>query len=171
MGFQPIYKSWARGGAHNNPFQNPPHTPVLVGGVGQRRGARPRLVKPYRPSVGVPRDVGCQTLVVYAAYFFSVQFLLSWRRPTRRPLDTRNPHLFTPPLMIITSRGRRAYTSHSSSLDAPSASAALQHTRRRSSSACAAAGEPPPQSASRSSWSATSVARTWRRLGGRRLGF
>ena len=28
----------------------------------------------YIPSVGVPRDVGCRTLVVYAANLFSVQF-------------------------------------------------------------------------------------------------
>ena len=34
----------------------------------------PILQEPYRPSVGVPRDVGCCALVVFAAYFFSVQF-------------------------------------------------------------------------------------------------
>ena len=28
----------------------------------------------YRPSVGVPRDVGCCALVVFVAYIFSVQF-------------------------------------------------------------------------------------------------
>ena len=35
----------------------------------------------YRPSVGVPRDVGCCALVVFVAYIFSVQF----NRETSRP--------------------------------------------------------------------------------------
>ena len=41
----------------NNPSRNPPHPSVLVGGVG---GATARSALGwYRPSVGVPRDVGC----------------------------------------------------------------------------------------------------------------
>ena len=58
-------RDWARGGEPilNNPFQNPPHSSVLVGGVEQRRGARPRQVQTQC----------CRATVAYAAYFFSVQ--------------------------------------------------------------------------------------------------
>ena len=48
-------RDWARGGAHNNP---PPNTTPLSPG---RRGAATArgALGWYRPSVGVPRDVGC----------------------------------------------------------------------------------------------------------------
>ena len=41
----------------------------------------------YRPSVGVPRDVGCCALVVFVAYIFSVQF--SIRRHQSSPAQQR----------------------------------------------------------------------------------
>ena len=43
----------------------------------------------YTPilSVGVPRDVGCRALVVYAAHLFSVQFTL--RRQSSLPSSGR----------------------------------------------------------------------------------
>ena len=52
-----------------------PHS-VLVGGV---HGATARgALGWYRPSVGVPRDVGCGVHVVSVAYIFSVQFSSAW---------------------------------------------------------------------------------------------
>ena len=51
--------------------ENPPHSSALVGGVGRR--ARSALGW-YRPSVGVPRDVGFYSGNVRVAALFSVQF-------------------------------------------------------------------------------------------------
>ena len=59
------------GGEPEIPSENSPHPSVLVGGVRQRRSC---ALGWYRPSVGVPRDVGRCALVVFAAYIFSVQF-------------------------------------------------------------------------------------------------
>ena len=52
------------------------HTTPLRPGTRDAATARGALGW-YRPSVGVPRDVGCCALVVFAAYIFSVQFM--WR--------------------------------------------------------------------------------------------
>ena len=60
-----------RGGAHKK--YPPPHTTPLRPGTRGAATARGALGW-YRPSVGVPRDVGCCAPVVFAAYIFSVQF-------------------------------------------------------------------------------------------------
>eukprot|EP00964_Phaeocystis_antarctica_P143273 scaffold108781_cov56-Phaeocystis_antarctica.AAC.1 len=54
--------------------KNPPPTTTSLS-PGKRGAATERgALGWYRPSVGVPRDVGCRALVVYAANSFSVQF-------------------------------------------------------------------------------------------------
>ena len=53
------------------------HPSVLVEGVGQRRGARPRLVQ---TQCWCPRDVGCRS-GISVANFFSVQFRMLWSAP------------------------------------------------------------------------------------------
>ena len=56
-------------GPGGEPIQKnpPPHTTPLRPGTRGAATARGALGW-YRPSVGVPRDVGCCALVVYAAY-------------------------------------------------------------------------------------------------------
>ena len=64
-------RDWARGGAHKQSLSKST-TPLSPG---RRGGATARSALGwYRPSVGVPRDVGCCALVVFVAYIFSVQF-------------------------------------------------------------------------------------------------
>ena len=46
----------------------------------------------YRPSVGVPRDVGCCALVVFVAYIFSVQF--SCRNLLKKNVSSTPPIIF-----------------------------------------------------------------------------
>ena len=62
-------------GPGGEPIQKypPPHTTPLRPGTRGAATARGALGW-YRPSVGVPRDVGCCALVVFVAYIFSVQF-------------------------------------------------------------------------------------------------
>ena len=64
-------------GPGGEPIQKypPPHTTPLRPGTRGAATARGALGW-YRPSVGVPRDVGCCALVVFVAYIFSVQFRL-----------------------------------------------------------------------------------------------
>ena len=61
-------------GPGGEPIQKypPPHTTPLRPGTRGAATARGALGW-YRPSVGVPRDVGCCALVVFVAYIFSVQ--------------------------------------------------------------------------------------------------
>ena len=71
------------------------HPSVLVGGVGQRRGARPRLVQ---TQCWCPRDVGCRSgIYVWLTFFSSVQFRspITRARPDERARRRRcrlRPH-------------------------------------------------------------------------------
>jgi membrane-associated phospholipid phosphatase len=77
------------GGEPEIPSENSPHPSVLVGGVRQRRSC---ALGWYRPSVGVPRDVGRCALVVFVAYIFSVQFSTA-KRNEDRPASTARPNM------------------------------------------------------------------------------